>query len=142
MAFITVNWPAIVLAAVAAWLFGALYYTTLGSAWVAAQGKTTEQVKAENAGIGRVAFFAPFAVAFVAAVLMGWVLYGILLHLGTFSVRAGLITGAFCWLGFVVTTTAVNNAFAMRRSMLTVIDVGHWLGALLIIGAIVGWMGR
>jgi uncharacterized membrane protein len=57
-------------------------------------------------------------------------------------VRAGLISGALCWLGFVVTTIASNNAFASRKAMLTVIDSVAWLGALLIIGAILGGFGR
>jgi hypothetical protein len=72
---------------------------------------------------------------------MAFVLYGILTHMGRFTVRAGLISATFCWLGFVLTTIAVNNAFSGRSAMLTVIDSAHWLGALLVIGAIIGWWG-
>jgi hypothetical protein len=35
----------------------------------------------------------------------------------------------------------INNAYSGRRAMLTIIDAAHWLGALLIIGAVVGWFG-
>jgi uncharacterized membrane protein len=59
-----------------------------------------------------------------------------------FTMRAGLISGALCWLGFVVTTIASNNAFSNRKAMLTVIESVAWLGALLIIGAILGGFGR
>ena len=31
-------------------IFGAIYYTTLGKVWLAAQGKTAESCKIENAG--------------------------------------------------------------------------------------------
>jgi len=31
--------------------------------------------------------------------------------------------------------------FAMRRLMLTVIDAGHWLGVLVLIGAVIGVFG-
>ena len=55
--------------------------------------------------------------------------------------RAGLISAAFVWFGFVLTTMTVNNAFTIRKPMLTVIDSLHWLGGLLIIGAIVGAWG-
>ena len=70
---------------------------------------------------------------------MAWVLDG---HAGP-SRRCspcapGIISGAFCWFGFVLTTMAVNNAFRGRKPMLTVIDGGHWLGVLVIIGAIIG----
>ena len=60
---------------------------------------------------------------------MACVLFGVLTHSGLWSVRAGMISGAFCWFGFVLTTMTVNNAFHGRRPMLTVIDSGHWLGA-------------
>ena len=58
------------------------------------------------------------------------------------SRRVLLISGALIWFGFVLTTMTVNNAFTQRKPMLTVIDGGGWLGTLLIIGAIVGGMGR
>ena len=35
MAFVTVNWLSIFMAAVAAWLFGGVYYTALGKHWMA-----------------------------------------------------------------------------------------------------------
>ena len=35
----------------------------------------------------------------------------------------------------------VNNAFTERKLMLTVIDSLHWLGGMLIIGAIIGAWG-
>ena len=51
------------------------------------------------------------------------------------------ISGFFLWLGFAVTIMATNNAFGMRRFSLTLIDGGHWLGVLLIQGAIIGLVG-
>ena len=142
MAFVTVNWLSIVIAAVAAWIFGAAYYTTLSAPWLAAMGKTLEQCKAEQAAKTGLRKYAPFILALVGELIMGWALYGILAHLNAFTVRAGLISGALIWFGFVLTTITVNNAFAGRKTSLTVIDSGGWLGALLIVGAIVGGMGR
>ncbi|MFV0296607.1 MAG: hypothetical protein ACK5JT_10870 [Hyphomicrobiaceae bacterium] len=40
-------------------------------------------------------------------------------------------------MGFVATAIVVNHQFQMRNPMLTLIDAGHWLGVLLIQGAIV-----
>jgi len=135
------NWMGILLGAVAAWIFGAIYYTALSRPWLAAQGKTLEQCKAEQAAKSKMTLYLPFVLSFVGAVLMGIVLYGILTHVGAFTARAGAISGAFCWLGFVLTTSAINNAYQGRRWSLTAIDAGHWLVVLIIIGAIVGWMG-
>jgi hypothetical protein len=55
--------------------------------------------------------------------------------------RGGVISGAFCWLGFVLTTMLVNNSFGRRDWRLLLIDGGHWLLVLLLIGGIVGAMG-
>ena len=142
MAMASVNTLAIVMAAVAAWLFGAVYYGILGKPWLAAQGKTMESCKLENAGKSALAKAAPFILSFAAELVMAWALYGILVHMGLLTLRAGMIAGALCWFGFVLTTVAVNNAFSGRKPMLTLIDAGHWLGVLVVIGAIVGWFGR
>jgi hypothetical protein len=135
------NWASIFSAAVASWIFGAIYYTTLGKVWMRAQGKTEESCKAEFAAKSGIAKFAPFVLSFIGALIMGVTLYGILTHVGLWTVRAGVISGAFCWFGFVVTTVVINNAYQGRKLMLSVIDCGHWLGALMIIGGIVGWWG-
>ena len=131
----------LVIAAVAAWLFAFGYYSVLGGAWMRAQGKTPEQCKAEMAGQSKLEMAAPFVLAFAGAVIMAWALYGVLLHMGNFTARAGAISGAIIWFGFVLTTITVNNAFAQRPRMLTVIDSLQWLGGLAIMGAIVGWFG-
>lgn len=142
MAFVTVNWLSIVIAAVAAWLFGGAYYTSTSKFWLAAQGKTLEQCKAEQAAKSGVQKFAPFVVVFVAEVIIGWALYGLMAHINAFTLRGGLIAAVLSWFGFVMTTMATNNAFGGRKTSLTVIDGIAWLGAFVIIGAIVGWMGR
>ena len=131
----------IVAAAVAAWLFGAIYYGALGRKWLEAQGKTMEQCKVENATKSAAVKTAPFVLSFIAELVMAWVLAGIMVHVGTWSVKAGVITGGLCWLGFVLTTVVVNNAYTFRRPMLTAIDGGHWLGVLIILGAVLGAWG-
>jgi hypothetical protein len=137
-----VNYLSIFIAACAAWIFGGIYYTALSRPWMASQGKTMEQCKAEMEGKSKLAMVLPFVLAFVGALIMAWALYGVLVHLKTFSVRAGMISGAIIWFGFILTTMTVNNAFHGKRPMLTVIDSLHWLGGLLIMGLIVGWMGQ
>jgi len=139
--FAHANIVSILIAAVAAWIFGGVYYTALSKPWLAAQGKTLEQCKAEQDAKSGIAKGAPFFVVFISEFIIAWVLYGILMHINMFTLRAGIISAAFCWFGFVLTTIATNNAFGGRRPMLTVIDSVAWLGAILIIGAIVGGWG-
>ena len=76
-----------------------------------------------------------------ACVVMAWVLAGLIGHLGQVTVRSGVISGVFCWLGFVITTMLVNNSFAMRSRTLLLIDGGYWLVVLALMGAIIGAMG-
>ena len=135
------NFLAVAVAAAASWIFGAIYYITLGKVWLAAQGKTAESCKIENAGKSKVAMAVPFVLSYVGGLIMGSVIYGILTHSGLWSWHAGMVTGAFCWLGFVLTTVTINNAYGGRKPMLSVIDCAHWLGVLLIIGGIVGAWG-
>jgi hypothetical protein len=64
-------------------------------------------------------------------------------HLGeaAFSVGGGALSGAIVWAGFVATTLLVNHGFQGAKFTLTLIDGGHWLGALAIQGAIIGAFG-
>jgi len=138
MQFAGLNLLAIVLAAVASFMFGWLWYGVLFSdAWLAAIGKSREEVKGESPSP------VPFAVAFIALLVMAWVLAGIIGHLGPGEVtfKNGVISGAFLWLGFVITTLVVNNIFQGAKRSLTLIDGGHWLGVLLLQGAIIGLLG-
>ena len=142
MTFAGINYLAIFAAAVLGWLAGAAYYSAVGKRWVAAQGKTMEQFKAELAAKkGTPAAWLPFALAFVADLVMAWVLAGMIGHLGSVTIRNAVISALFAWGGFVITTVLVNNAFAGRRYMLTAIDAGHWLLTLIVMGAVIGWMG-
>src|SRR4029079_4871010 len=142
MAFVTVNWLSILIAAVASWLFGGVYYTALGKVWMAAQGKTMEQCQAEMASKSGAQKAAPFILVFIGEIIIAWALYGILVHMNAFTLRGGVISAALIWFAFVVPTVTAHNAFSGKKPMLTVIDSIAWLGAFVIIGAIVGWMGR
>ena len=82
-----------------------------------------------------------FILVFVANLIMAVMLYGIMRHVGPFTVRSGMISGALIWFGFVITAMASNYAFQGRKPMLTVIDGGYWLAVLLVIGAILGAFG-
>ena len=134
MDFAGTNYLAIVVAAVAAWLFGAAWYGGLGKQWMKAARIDPSSVKM-SAG--------PFIVSFVCELVMAWVLAGVIGHLGTGQVTLvnGVISGFFVWLGFIATTIAVNQRYQMYGWDLTVIDAGHWLGVALIMGAVIGWWG-
>jgi Protein of unknown function (DUF1761) len=140
MTFAGISYLAVLVAAVAGWLASAAWYMSLGKVWTAALGKTSEQMRAEHNKPGA---FLPFIYAFVANIIIAWMLAGLLGHLGPGQVTLlnGVLTGAFLWFGFVLTTMAVNYTFAGRSRRLLLIDAGNWLVVLLLIGAVVGAIG-
>ena len=137
MAFAGVNYLAVLLGAVAAFIFGGAWYGVLGKRWLAALGKEEAAVRSGPPMALRL------AIAVLALVVMGYMLAGVIGHLGPGQVtlRNGLIGGFFIWIGFVLTTLIVNYVFQNQKPMLTVIDGGHWLGVLLIEGAVIGAIG-
>jgi len=140
MTFAGINYLAVIVAAVAAWLAGAVWYMVLAKPWMNALGKTPAEMEECK---GQPKSVLPFIFAFVGALIIAWVLAGLLGHLGPafLTVRNGALSGLFCWLGFVFTTMLVNNSFAMRKPMLLLIDSGHWALVLGLIGAIIGGIG-
>jgi hypothetical protein len=140
MTFAGVNYLAVFTAALVAWLAGAGWYMALGKVWMAALGTTPEKMQQMKEEPGA---FLPFIYAFVAELVMAWALAGLVGHLGPgqVTIRNGIISGAFCWLGFVMTTMLVNNSFGRRDWRLLLIDGGHWLMVLVLIGAIIGAFG-
>jgi hypothetical protein len=138
MEFAGLNYIAIMVAGVASFAFGSVYYMTLAKRWMAALGKSEEQIKADGGMKPAV-----FVVTAIAQFIMAWVLAGIIGHLGTGQVNPvnGLISGAFVWFGFVLTTQLVNHGYQGATKSLTVIDCGHWLGVLLVQGLVIGLFG-
>ena len=132
------NAIAIVVAGIVGFVVGGIWYRALGKPWMAAHGFTQEMVRAHH---GKGAPIWPMLIAFLANLVMAVVLSGLIWHINAFTVRAGMISGAFVWAGFVITTLTVNNTFGMRSPKLIAIDGGYWLIALLLMGAIIGGFG-
>jgi hypothetical protein len=136
MVFAGMNYIAIVLAALSGFGFGGLYYTMLCKPWMAALGKTQDELRAKSVAT-------PFIIAIVAEIIMAWVMAGALGHLGPgqVTIRNGMITGVILWAGFVMTTLAVNHGYQGAKRLQTLIDGGHWLGVMLIQGLVIGAFG-
>ena len=136
MAFAGVDYLAVVVAMVASYVFGSIYYMALAKPWRAALGKTEEEVKASMSPV-------TFGVTAIAQLVMAFMLAGIMGHLGpeAVTVYGGLTTALWVWIGFVLTTLLVNHSFQGARRSLTVIDGAHWLGVLLIQGVVIGLFG-
>jgi hypothetical protein len=140
MTFAGINYLAVFIAALAGFGFGAVYYMLLAQPWMDAVGWSADEQARHRKGELNPSRL-PFAIAIVANLVMAWVLAGLIAHMGPVTIRSGIVSAAFVWFGFVATTLAVNYAFAGRKPMLTMIDGGHWLGVVLIMGAVIGAFG-
>ena len=131
MTFSGINYLAVVVAAVAAWLASSVSYMSLSKPYAVALGKTP------------VPAIGPYFFAFVVDLIIAWMLAGLLGHLGAGQVtpRNGVISEAFVWFGFVLTTMAVNYTFSGRDRRLLLIDAGNWLVVLFVAGAMIGLFG-
>ena len=116
----------ILAAGLAGWLLGAVWYTALGRPWQRALGQNPDDCK------GKPMPKTPLLVAFLSAGVMSAVLYQLLTNLGVMGVAASAVAGATIGVGFLLTSILVNNLFQQRSFMLTVIDGGHWVLAVVV----------
>lgn len=130
---------AVFVAAIAGFALGAVWYQVFGTPWLAANGLTKEMIRSDPGARSPL----PFITAFVGSLIMALVLFGVIWHIGGghVAIKGGVISGVLCWLGFVITTMAVNNAFSRRKPILLAIDGGFWLVDLALMGAIIGGLG-
>jgi hypothetical protein len=138
MTFAGINYWAVLVAGAAGFALGGVWYRLLAEPWKAAHGFTTARLRDHH---GSAAAPWPLIAALAADLIMAWMLAGVMGHLGAVTIMNGVISAAFIWFGFVITTLAVNNTFGMRKPSLIAIDGCHWLAALLLMGAIIGAWG-
>lgn len=132
MSFGGANYIAILVAAVAAYLAGAIYYGWLGKTWMKAARIDPAEAKMSL----------PLMVTgFLCELVMAWVMAGVIGHFGEVDIKTGLISGFLLWLGFIATTQMVNHRYQGFGWNLTLIDSAHWLIIALLMGGIIGAFG-
>ncbi|MGI8725589.1 MAG: DUF1761 domain-containing protein [Methyloceanibacter sp.] len=132
MQVVPINYLAVVVAAVAGFGVGWVWYAVFGKAWQEGLGGKRDDMKPTPM---------PFIISGVSCLLMAWMLAGLISHLNQVSVQGGVISAFFVWVGFVLTTVGVNQVFQGVRPVVTAIDVGHWFAVLLLMGALIGAFG-
>jgi hypothetical protein len=128
------SYIAILAAALAAWVFGAIWYGVLGKTWMEASGVAPDEI--ERRRKERKMPVAAMAVSFVCEFVMAVLLSLVLATLGVGDVLSGALVGLVLGIGFIATSVLVNNMFQGRKLMLSVIDSAHWIIVLTIEGAV------
>lgn len=122
----------VIVAALAAFAFGAVWYMSMSKPWIAA-AEVPVDATGRPQGNGSAM---PFVVGLVAMVIVAGMMRHLLGSSGVTSVGAGAIAGFGIGAFLITPWVAMNYAFAMRKPALTVIDGVNSVVGCTIMGAV------
>ena len=131
VAFSSLNWWAIIVATVSAFVLGGVWYSPLmfGNAWMKVAGMTEESVKQGNPGK---IYGGAFVLTLIAAVNLA-------MFLGSKSDLAlGIAAGAATGIGWIVPAFGVVYFFEQRPTLQWFINGAYWVVTFIVMGAIIG----
>jgi hypothetical protein len=136
MNYFDVNWLAIVLATVASMALGAGWYMVLSRQWIAATGKSQDQLMGSGGSA------TPFIIAAVCQLVMAYFITRLTpAVMGEISVYAAVLLGLQMWVGFILTSMIINHRYQNQKWSLTIIDGGYLLGVVIVQGIVIGLFG-
>jgi hypothetical protein len=139
MGSIKLNWVAILVAAIASFLFEALWFSTFMDAWLVGVGRTKEWLMSSPS----ITPALQYGTAILCSVIAAAVLSIAIQASGEQTARRGILCAAVIWFGFVATGWAKEYIFEVRTLQIFAINAGYALFDLILIGAIVGaWKGK
>jgi hypothetical protein len=125
-----INWWAVLVASVLAFVLGGLWYgPVFGKAWLNALGKTEDDIEPSP-----MPFIISFFTALVTAVVLAWLIH----RLGIISWSGGALLGLITGVGFIATAMASDTAFCGWGAKLFVIQSGYRVVYSIIMGALLG----
>lgn len=111
------NWLPILLAAVAYWVIGALWYGILGKRWMAAAGLTKEKIQASSKIVYLYSFLLEFIIVLVMATIVNTCGMTKLSDAAELGLLIGLVLSGF--------TTWVHYMYTGQKKDLYWIDAGY-----------------
>jgi surface polysaccharide O-acyltransferase-like enzyme len=127
------NYVAVLVAALAYWLLGAVWYSVLfQKAWMALENISPEQAQAAGAPI------APLIISFVLNLVIAFVLAQLCAWRNANTAARGAALGILIWIGFLGPVTYTTYMFEMRPKQLFAINEFYVLVGMCLMGAILG----
>jgi hypothetical protein len=134
MSNIRLNWVAILVAAIASFIFEALWFSVFMNEWLAGIGRTREWLLSP-AGITPAI---QYATAIICSIITAAILSICIQASGEQTVRRGVLCAVVLWFGFIATSWAKAYIFEVRTLQIYAIYTGYYLIELVLMGAIVG----
>jgi hypothetical protein len=132
-----VNWIAVIVAMVASNALGVAWYMGLSKQWVAAQGKSAEEIKAATGGS-----VTPYIWSAASQLVMAYFLAVLTASVfGATTISNAVLIGIVAWVGFIATSMILNHRYQGQKWALTLIDGGYLLGVMLVQGVVIGLFG-
>lgn len=127
---VPVNYLAVVVAAIANYIIGSLWYGVIfRKAWMKLSGLSEMKVTAASVILG-----------LIGALLTSYVLQHAIFfaneYLKTSGVGGGLMTGFFSWIGFIAPVTIGVVTYEKKPFALWIVNNAYWLISLLVMGII------
>jgi hypothetical protein len=133
--FTTLNWVAVIAATVAGAIIGIVWYMPqlFGKRWADSVGRPLPTMSSMTPTVMVAALVMPLVMAYVLTLLIG--------GLGVNSLVDGGIVGFLAWLGFSAMTAFNAFIYDGRSSTWLMITAGYSLVALVVMGAVIGYLG-
>ena len=122
----------VLIAAAAAWIFGAVWYGMLAKPWMAAVGFSEEDVKNGSK--------MPYLISAIMAILVAGMMRHIFAMGGIDGVGKGVLTGLGLGLFIASPWIVTNYSYSNRSTTLMAIDGGYATIGCGIMGAVYGFM--
>jgi hypothetical protein len=128
-----VNYLAVIVSALAAFLLGALWYSPalFARQWVAVNGYSAEKLEAMKKGMAKT-----YSMSFLCFLVMAWVMAVLILLLGIVGPRGGAKLGGLAWLGFAAPIGLTANLYSDKPRLAWMIDAGYQLVYMIVMGVI------
>lgn len=126
------NYLAVVVAAIAYFILGGLWYGVLfNKTWMALEQMTIEQAKNVNPAV-------PYIVSFLLELLIAYSLAQLCIWRNANTASRGASVGVLVWIGFVGPIALMTYMFEMRPRALYAINEFYPLAGLILMGSILG----
>lgn len=123
----------VLLAALAGFASGAVWYMTLAKQWVAASGVAVDENGKPEGGSPL-----PFVISAVCMLVVAGMMRHMFAMAGIEGAAKGLVSGLGVGLFFIAPWIAMNVAYAMRPRALAIIDGGYAIVGCGVIGLVLG----